>query len=94
MDDLMELSDKKKLAEVAGWKLDDMAYLTIEADYGRNCYFDPLGDHYWDILVAMTPEQRHTIQSELNLFDDCCFNDALWMNKNREAVINALLEVI
>ncbi len=98
MDDLMELSDKKKLAEfVMGWSTGgfyhkiwylDGEYVMLQDD------FDPLDEHYWDILEAMTPEQRHTIQSEFGLFDDCCFNDALWINNKREAVMNALLDVI
>jgi len=87
----MKLSDKKKIAEVMfGWDLDESQLDT----------FYPLHSlHYWDILEAMTPEQRGSLKDVLwrmNNWDDDFFDFdiIIWINNNREAVIKALLEVI
>lgn len=86
----MQLSDKKKIAEVMfGWDLDENQLDT----------FYPSGFHYWDILEAMTPEQRGSLKDVLwrmNNWDDDFFDFdiMIWINNNREAVIKALLEVI
>jgi len=108
----MELSDKKKLKIIIQVLKDlnpneKVKETAVFKDHQKKVLekFDPLGEHYWDILKAMTPEQNHQVHDILIENKDlekraakCNTIPDLMIFSNeqnlKEAVINALLEVI